>query len=130
MGGQIVDASLVVAPHKCNTASEKAQIEDRLSFLRFLGWDWTARCRMRLVKARAIEKLFACLDAVLTDRGYLAIKGKIIDTISCQRRSNLTQKRRRSRSRKAESQGFSGIWCSGWHNGREENPLCPDGRSR
>jgi len=31
------------------------------------------------VKARAIEKLFARFDAVLTDRGYLAMGGQIID---------------------------------------------------
>lgn len=35
--------------------------------------------RERLVKARAIEKLFARFDAVLTDRGYLAMGGQIID---------------------------------------------------
>jgi hypothetical protein len=35
--------------------------------------------RERLVKARAIEKLFARFDAVLTDRGYLAMGGQILD---------------------------------------------------
>jgi hypothetical protein len=35
--------------------------------------------RERLVKAKAIDKLFARFDAALTDRGYLAMGGQIID---------------------------------------------------
>lgn len=35
--------------------------------------------RERLVKARAIDRLFARFDAALTDRGYLAMGGQIID---------------------------------------------------
>ena len=31
--------------------------------------------RERLVQAKAIDKLFACFDAALTDRGYLAMGG-------------------------------------------------------
>ncbi len=34
--------------------------------------------RERLVKARASDRLFACFDAALTDRGYLAMGGQII----------------------------------------------------
>lgn len=33
--------------------------------------------RKRLVKAKAIDKLFARFDAALTDRGYLAMGGQI-----------------------------------------------------
>jgi IS5 family transposase len=64
------------------------QIKDRLSFQRFLGLGLDGAVpdattiwlfRERLVKARAIEKLFARFDAVLTDRGYLAMGGQIID---------------------------------------------------
>jgi hypothetical protein len=31
------------------------------------------------VKAKAIDTLFASFDAVLTDRGYLAMGGQVID---------------------------------------------------
>lgn len=34
--------------------------------------------RARLMKAKAIDKLFARFDAALTDRGYLAMGGQII----------------------------------------------------
>jgi transposase len=66
------------------------QIKDRLSFQRFLGlgldgtvpdattvWLWLFR--ERLVQAKAIDKLFSRFDAALTDRGYLAMGGQIID---------------------------------------------------
>lgn len=64
------------------------QIKDRLSFQRFLGLGLDGRVpdattvwlfRERLVKAKAIDKLFARFDAALTDRGYLAMGGQIID---------------------------------------------------
>lgn len=64
------------------------QIKDRLSFQRFLGLGLDGTVpdattvwlfRERLVKARAIDRLFARFDAALTDRGYLAMGGQIID---------------------------------------------------
>ena len=64
------------------------QIKDRLSFQRFLGLGLDGAVpdattiwlfRERLVKARAIEKLFARFDAVLKDEGYLAMGGQIVD---------------------------------------------------
>jgi len=64
------------------------QIKDRLSFQRFLGLGLDGTVpdattiwlfRERLVKARAIDKLFARFDALLKDRGYLAMGGQIID---------------------------------------------------
>jgi IS5 family transposase len=64
------------------------QIKDRLSFQRFLGLGLDGTVpdattiwlfRERLVKARAIDKLFARFDAVLKDKGYLAMGGQIID---------------------------------------------------
>jgi IS5 family transposase len=64
------------------------QIKDRLSFERFLGLGLDGTVpdattvwlfRERLVKAKAIDKLFARFDAALTDRGYLAMGGQIID---------------------------------------------------
>lgn len=64
------------------------QIKDRLSFQRFLGLGLDGRVpdattvwlfRERLVQAKAIDKLFARFDTALTDRGYLAMGGQIID---------------------------------------------------
>ena len=64
------------------------QIKDRLSFQRFLGLGLDGTVpdattvwlfRERLVKAKAIERLFARFDAALTDRGYLAMGGQITD---------------------------------------------------
>lgn len=64
------------------------QIKDRLSFQRFLGLGLDGTVpdattiwlfRERLVKAGAIDKLFARFDALLKDRGYLAMGGQIID---------------------------------------------------
>jgi IS5 family transposase len=64
------------------------QIKDRLSFQRFLGLGLDGAVpdattvwlfRERLVKAKAIDKLFARFDGVLKDKGYLAMGGQIID---------------------------------------------------
>ena len=64
------------------------QIKDRLSFQRFLGLGLDGTVpdattvwlfRERLVKAKAIDGLFASFDTVLKDRGYLAMSGQIID---------------------------------------------------
>lgn len=64
------------------------QIKDRLSFQRCLGLGLDGKVpeattvwlfRERLVKAEAIDKLFARFNAALTDRGCLAIGGQIID---------------------------------------------------
>ena len=64
------------------------QIKDRLSFQRFLGVGLEGTVpdattvwlfRERLVKAKAIDRLFARFDAALKDRGYLAMGGQIID---------------------------------------------------
>lgn len=70
----------------CSLSDEATefQIKDRLSFQRFLGLglDRTVPDAMtvwlfreRLVRAKAIDRLFAHFDAALTDRGYLAMGG-------------------------------------------------------
>ncbi|MBB4861119.1 transposase [Novosphingobium chloroacetimidivorans] len=76
------------ALYSLSDESTEFQIKDRLSFQRFLGLglDGTVPdattvwlfCE-RLVKAKAIARLFARFDAALTDRGYLAMGGQIID---------------------------------------------------
>jgi transposase, IS5 family len=69
-------------------AQTEFQILDRRSFGRFLGLDdgdntpdettiW--RFREALVRANAIEALFARFDTHLKDQGYLAMGGQIVD---------------------------------------------------
>jgi transposase, IS5 family len=77
------------------------QLRDRLSFMRFAGlalYDpvpdaktiWLYR--EQLVRAGALERLFARFDAALAERGYLATGGQIVDaTIVEARRPRLTQ---------------------------------------
>ena len=64
------------------------QIQDRLSFMRFLGLELGDRVpdaktiwlfREHLVQAKAVENLFARFDKHLTKAGYLAMGGQIVD---------------------------------------------------
>ena len=64
------------------------QIRDRLSFMRFLDLDLCGRVadaktiwlfRELLVRAQAIDALFASFDAHLHSAGYLAMSGQIVD---------------------------------------------------
>lgn len=64
------------------------QIQDRLSFMRFLGLSLSDKVpdaktiwlfRELLVEAGAVEKLFARFDRHLADAGYLAMGGQIVD---------------------------------------------------
>jgi len=64
------------------------QIQDRLSFMRFLGLGLGDRVpdaktiwlfREHLAQAKAIENLFARFDKHLTKAGYLAMGGQIVD---------------------------------------------------
>ena len=61
-------------------------IRDRLSWLRFLGFDLGAPdantirlFREKLTEAGALEALFADFDRQLKERGYLAMGGQIVD---------------------------------------------------
>jgi len=73
-----------------NLSDDQAEfvINDRLSFMRFLGLSvgddvpdaktiWLFR--ERLTQARAIDNLFACFDKHLAKSGYLAMGGQIVD---------------------------------------------------
>jgi transposase len=64
------------------------QIRDRLSFMRFFGLglpdrvpDYSTIWRFReaLVTVGAMDNVFVRFDAALTDRGYLALGGQLID---------------------------------------------------
>jgi IS5 family transposase len=77
------------------------QLKDRLSFMRFVGlalhdpvpdaktiWLY----REQLARAGAAEKLFARFDALLREKGWLAMSGQIVDaTVIQARRPRLTQ---------------------------------------
>lgn len=76
------------ALYSLSDEATELQIKDRLSFQRFLGVGLEGTVpdattvwlfRERLVKAKAIDRLFARFDAALKDRGYLAMGGQIID---------------------------------------------------
>ena len=73
-----------------NLSDERAEflINDRLSFMRFLGLSWSDRVpdartiwlfREKLTKAGAINALFERFDATLRASGYIAMSGQIID---------------------------------------------------
>jgi transposase, IS5 family len=77
------------------------QLKDRLSFMRFVGLAlhdpvpdaktiWLFR--EQLARAGAVERLFARFDALLRQRGWLAMGGQIVDaTVIEARRPRLTQ---------------------------------------
>jgi transposase, IS5 family len=73
-----------------NLSDERTEflINDRLSFMRFLGLSLSNRVpdartiwlfREKLTKAGAIKTLFDRFDAVLRAKGYIAMSGQIID---------------------------------------------------
>jgi transposase, IS5 family len=73
-----------------NLSDERAEflINDRLSFMRFLGLGLSDRVpdartiwlfREKLTKAEAIKPLFAQFDAALRAAGYIAMGGQIVD---------------------------------------------------
>ena len=73
-----------------NLSDDRAEflINDRLSFMRFLGLGLSDRVpdaktiwafRERLTKAGAIEALFARFDRTIRDAGYIPMSGQIVD---------------------------------------------------
>ena len=79
---------ILQALYNLSDAQAEFMVRDRLSFLRFLGLglddavpDATTiwLFREQLVQANAMEKLFQRFDKVLTDKGYLAMSGQLMD---------------------------------------------------
>lgn len=79
--------------------STEFQVRDRLSFMRFLGLEFhdsvpdaktVWHFRERLTEAGLVEKLFKQFDGYLTDNGFAARKGQIIDAsiVSAPRQRN------------------------------------------
>jgi IS5 family transposase len=79
---------ILAAQHNVADARVEYLIRDRLSWLRFLGFDLgvptpdanTIRLfREKLTESRTLDVLFANFDRQLKQQGYLAIGGQIID---------------------------------------------------
>ena len=79
---------ILAAQHTVSDERMEFLIRDRLSWLRFLGFDlgaptpdrntiWTFR--ERLIRAGAMDDLFATFDRELRRSGYLAMGGQIVD---------------------------------------------------
>jgi len=93
------------------------QLKDRLSFMRFAGLSlrdpvpdattiWLFR--ERLVRAGAIERLFARFDALLREQGLLAMGGQIVDaTVVQARRARLTAEEKAAIRQGEEPEGWS-----------------------
>lgn len=122
------------------------QILDRRSFGRFLGLDdgdkvpdaktiWLFR--ETLTRAGAVQRLFDRFDAVLNDRGYLAMGGQIVDaTVVEARRPRLTSKEKET----LKGGGTPGHWSKAkraqmdrdgrWTLKRGRKKPKPDGSAR
>jgi IS5 family transposase len=93
------------------------QVRDRLSFMRFLGLGLGDRVpdaktiwlfREQLVRAGAMDKLFARFDAALHEAGYLAMGGQIIDaTVVAAPRQKLTDEEKATIRGGGTPQGWS-----------------------
>jgi IS5 family transposase len=79
---------VLAAQNTVSDARMEFLIRDRLSWLRFLGFDLGAPTpdentirlfREKLTHARALEALFSAFDQRLRDRGYLPMGGQIVD---------------------------------------------------
>jgi transposase, IS5 family len=79
---------ILAAQNNVSDARMEYLIRDRLSWLRFLGFDLGAPTpdantirlfREKLTEAGALDMLFADFDRQLKERGYLAMGGQIVD---------------------------------------------------
>lgn len=79
---------ILAAQNNVSDARMEYLIRDRLSWLRFLGFDLGAPTpdgntirlfREKLTEAGALDALFADFDRQLKERGYLAMGGQIVD---------------------------------------------------
>jgi len=81
---------ILVIQAQNNLSDDRAEflINDRLSFMRFLGLDLNDRVpdaktiwlfRERLTRAGVMKKLFSSFEAALQDRGYKPVGGQIVD---------------------------------------------------
>ena len=89
--------------HTLSDDATEYQLKDRLSFMRFCGlalhdavpdaktiWLY----REQLMRAGALQRLFERFDAILRERGYLAMGGQIVDATGLSRLSGIPCKDR------------------------------------
>ena len=92
---------ILVIQAQNNLSDDRAEflINDRLSFMRFLGLGLTDKVpdaktiwafRERLTKAGAIEALFVRFDLAVREAGYIPMAGQIVDAslVSAPRQRN------------------------------------------
>ena len=110
----MVKVLIVQASHSLSDERTESLIEDRLSFMRFLGLGladlvpdantiWTFRealTRAQIEGKPAIEVLFARFDAALRQAGFLAMSGQIIDVSIVAAPKHATRMRRSRPSRR------------------------------
>jgi len=108
---------ILAAQHTVSDARMEFLIRDRLSWLRFLGFDLgkptpdenTIRLfRERLTEAGAIRRLFEAFDQQLRAAGYLAMGGQIIDAslVSAPKQRNTKDEKEAIKAGKSASE----IW--------------------
>ncbi len=108
---------VVQAQHNLSDARMEFMIRDRLSWMRFFGFDLGASMpdentirhyRNRLTQSGTLERLMEAFDRQLREQGYLAMGGQIVDAHWFLPPSSVTPKRRRPRSRTASQPMRSG----------------------
>ena len=108
---------ILAAQNTVSDARMEFLIRDRLSWLRFLGFDLGAVTpdentirlfREKLTRAGAIDALFAAFDRQLRERGYLPMGGQIVDATLVAAPKQRNSAARRTRSRRARAPPRSG----------------------
>jgi transposase, IS5 family len=97
---------ILVIQAQNNLSDERAEflINDRLSFMRFLGLSLGERVpdattiwlfRERLVRAGAMDRLFERFDRAVREAGYIAMSGQIVDAtlVAVPRQRNTTEEK-------------------------------------
>jgi IS5 family transposase len=103
----VVMFKILVIQAQNNLSDERAEflINDRLSFMRFLGLGLTDKVpdaktiwafRERLTRAGAIEALFARFDQAIREAGYIPMSGQIVDAslVSAPKQRNTESEKR------------------------------------
>ena len=136
---------ILVIQAQNNLSDDRAEflINDRLSFMRFLGLGLTDRVpdaktiwafRERLMKAGAIEALFTRFDLAIRAAGYIPMSGQIIDAslVSAPKQRNTDAEKKDVKEGRIPEDWkvLSGIPCEAGHNGIKGAPICRDAKNR